>query len=106
VFANDPDEGQGHHGDLPDEAMLHFARAFAHKAGIAPHPGKYSGPPIKAPDDWETPQDEEGQRQNLQDSAIQNLSEGNPPVIPGNAPAKAPVKPPASTPDWSDLPGS
>jgi hypothetical protein len=105
VFANDPDEGQVHHGNLPDEAMLHFARAFAAKAGITKHPGVYSGPPIKAPADWETPDDAEGQRTDLQQSAIQNLSEGDPPVIPVSAPAKGPktVGPPSDQPDFSTL---
>jgi hypothetical protein len=62
MLANsDLNAAQEHHSNLPDEAMLHFTRAFAAKAGIAPHPGKYSGPAIKPPDDWETPHHQEAQ---------------------------------------------
>jgi hypothetical protein len=61
VFASDLDADQKHHLKPPDEAMLHFAGAFAAKAGIAPHPGKYSRPAIKPPDAWETPLHQEAQ---------------------------------------------
>jgi hypothetical protein len=31
---------------MPDEAKDHMWAAFAHSAGLGPHPGKYKGPPI------------------------------------------------------------
>ena len=92
VFANEPDEGQTNHGNLPDEAVLHFARAFGHKAGISKHPGVYAGPKVTAPEDWETPQDEEGQQEINQQEKIQNLAAGMNPNIPeGNKPPSAPT---------------
>jgi hypothetical protein len=105
VFTGDPDEGQKNHGDLPHEAKLHMAMAFAAHAGLAKSPGEYKGPAVKPPDDWETPDDEEGQREDLQQSAIQNLSEGDPPVIPSSAPGKAVAAGPklGSDPDFSGL---
>ena len=29
---------------IPTELIMHMAAAFAHKAGLGPHPGKYTGP--------------------------------------------------------------
>jgi len=47
VFCVDPDEGQARHSEYPAQAWIHFAKAFAFKAGIVPDPGFYAGP---APD--------------------------------------------------------
>lgn len=33
--------------DHPQEFKDHMAKAFEHKAGLGPHPGKYQGPPLK-----------------------------------------------------------
>jgi len=44
VFCVDPDKGQDRHSKYPAEVWIHFARAFAHKAGIGLDPGFYSGP--------------------------------------------------------------
>ena len=44
VFCSEPDEGQAAHARFPDEVWLHFAAAFAAKAGLCEHPGVYSGP--------------------------------------------------------------
>jgi hypothetical protein len=103
VFANsDLDAAQEHHSNLPDEAMLHFARMFAAKAGIAKHPGLYSGPRVKQPDDWVTPQDDEGERQTSQSESISNLSQDGSPDTTGPAPKASPSRP-ASSPDWDSL---
>jgi hypothetical protein len=108
VHTGDPDEGQKNHGDLPHEAKMHLAMAFAAHAGLAKSPGEYKGPAVKPPTDWEDPQDEEGQRNVIQESeALQNTADmGNPPVIPSYAPAKAaktPIAPPSDKPDFSTL---
>jgi hypothetical protein len=47
----DLDEGQRRHGELPPEIMMHWAAVLAHKAGLGPDPGFYSGPKPKAYDE-------------------------------------------------------
>jgi hypothetical protein len=88
VYANsDLDETQDNHSDLPDELRLHMAMAFAHKAGLAAHPGKYAGPPVKVPADWQDKQDSFGQKEVAQSESIANLASGDSAVIPSSAPA-------------------
>jgi hypothetical protein len=125
VYANDPDEGQKHHGDLPDELLDHLASAFAHKAGVGKNPGIYKGPKVTPPSDWETPKgpavtaenkaaqgdelagspSQEGQSafdegQMAEKQAIESLS------VPQNPRIPAPKKSlPSKNPDWSDLAG-
>lgn len=45
--------GGGDDDDMPPEMREHMLAAFAHHAGLGPHPGKYKGPPRKQrpPDD-------------------------------------------------------
>lgn len=104
VFANDPDEGQIHHGNLPDEVMDHFAAVFAHKSGLAPHPGVYKGPKVQKPDGWETPEDLSGQRNEQQSEAIQNVADyGNSPRIPSSTPPAKKLPSMAPPPSAADL---
>ena len=42
--SDDPCEEQEEWDSLPTAYKLHFASAFAHKAGLGPHPGEYTGP--------------------------------------------------------------
>jgi hypothetical protein len=105
IYTGDPDEGQKNHGDLPHAAKLHLAMAFAAHAGLAKSPGEYKGPAVKPPDDWETPQDLEGQQEMAESEALQNTADmGNPPVIPTSAPAKKEGPPALGSPvDFSSL---
>jgi hypothetical protein len=44
-FTSEPDEGQERWDRAPVELKLHFARAFAHAAGLTDqNPGEYTGP--------------------------------------------------------------
>jgi hypothetical protein len=110
VYANDPDDGQEEHGNLPPEALHHFAAAFAHKAGVGPDPGVYKCPAVTPPADWETPADEFGQHSENQSQAIANTADfGNAPEIPASkaqksAPAKSsPTGLPAAQPPFEEL---
>ena len=47
----DQDEAQRRHGELPPEIMQHWCAVLAHKAGLGPDPGFYSGPKPKVYDD-------------------------------------------------------
>ena len=59
-----------------------MAMGFAHKAGLAPHPGKYTGPAVTPPEDWTTKQDQYGAEQEADKDVIENVSEGgNAPII-------------------------
>jgi hypothetical protein len=40
----DQDEAQRCFDQLPKELVTHIWAAFAHKAGLCPHPGVYAGP--------------------------------------------------------------
>jgi hypothetical protein len=85
IFANsDMDEAQENHDALPHEMRMHMAMGFAHAAGLAPHPGKYTGP--AAPN----AEDVQGQQQMAQSEAISNLSQNDPPIIPDAAPKAKP----------------
>jgi hypothetical protein len=44
---------QRNHGELPPELIRHMCAAFAHKAGLAPSPGFYSGPAPEPPPEEE-----------------------------------------------------
>jgi hypothetical protein len=51
VYAVDPDKGQEAFDKLPPELIDHLWAAFAHAAGIAPHPGFYDGPKPEVPEE-------------------------------------------------------
>jgi len=38
-------QGGGDDDEMPPEMKAHMLAAFAHKAGLGPHPGMYKGPP-------------------------------------------------------------
>jgi hypothetical protein len=44
-------QGGDEEGEMPPEMKDHMLAAFAHKAGLGPHPGKYKGPPWRKSDD-------------------------------------------------------
>jgi hypothetical protein len=48
VYGRNDDEGQEAHQHLPDHVVDHLMAAFAHKAGLGPHPGKLADRKKKA----------------------------------------------------------
>src|ERR1700746_1902285 len=54
-------QGADEDDDMPPEMRDHMLAAFAHKAGLGPHPGMYKGPPRKKRDSDE-PTDTDMQR--------------------------------------------
>jgi hypothetical protein len=47
----DLDRAQRRYDRLPTELVRHLAACFAHKAGLAPDPGFYSGPKPEIPEE-------------------------------------------------------
>ena len=45
----DLDVAQSHYDDLPQEAKDYIENMFIHHAGLGPHPGAYTGPPVSDP---------------------------------------------------------
>jgi hypothetical protein len=39
--------------ELPPEAVDHMIKAFAHRVGLGPNPGKYEGPQVKSNQAWD-----------------------------------------------------
>jgi hypothetical protein len=70
-----------------------MARAFAHAAGVGPHPGKFRGV-VTPPADWQTPDDKQNAREMQRQSAISNISEGASPIIPAPSSRTIPKNPP------------
>jgi len=60
-----PPSPQDWHDRMPEEMKSHAWSAFAHSAGLKPHPGMYKGKPHPGvPEDAVTEADEERAREN------------------------------------------
>jgi hypothetical protein len=101
-YSPQEDDEDLQHAALPNEMKDHMWKAFAHKAGVGPHPGVYKGPAIKQPEGFETPEDAENQTEIHSDQAIANVSDfGDSPNV--LVPPKVKKLPSMAPPSAADL---